>query len=220
LHNLSVDAEFEGKNNIVVNNRKVSGNAEHIYRQRVLHHGTLLFNTQLDNLNEAIRVLPGRYKDKAVQSNRGAVANIGEYLKSDMNILEFRNMLLKHIITNYYNSRIYEVNDKDLEGIETLVEIKYSAWEWIYGYSPKYSLNCIYKTGKSEVIFRIFVENGIIKDLEVNRNNGSEKVLLILPGLFTGLPHRESDLREKTDKISELLTISRAEADKIVDSMF
>jgi len=220
LHNLSVNAEFKGKNNIMVNNRKISGNAEHIYRERVLHHGTLLFNTQLDILYESTRVTPGRYRDKAVKSKRGMVTNIGEYLQSGINILDFRDLLLKHVVSNYHNPIIYKLSDKDTEKISTLAKVKYSTWEWIYGYSPKYSLDCIYNTEIQDILFRIFVENGIIKDVEVKGVYSNEKILLELPGLFKGVPHRESDLKEKTDKISELLSLSKAEANKLAASMF
>jgi lipoate-protein ligase A len=220
LHDLSVNAEFKGKNNIMVNNRKISGNAEHIFRERVLHHGTLLFNTQLNILNESIRVTPGRYRDKAVKSRRGVVTNIEEYLQSGIDILDFRDLLLKHVVTNYHNPIIYKLSDKDIEKIDTLVKDKYSTWEWIYGYSPKYSLDCIYKTEIQDILFRIFVEDGIIKNVEVKGIYNNEKILLELPGLIKGVPHRESDLKEKTDIISELLSISKAEADKLIDSMF
>jgi lipoate-protein ligase A len=220
LHDLSVNAELKGRNNIMINNMKISGNAEHIFRERILHHGTLLFNTRLDILNESIRVTPGRYRDKAVRSIRRPVANIEEYLKSGINILDLRDLLLKHVITNYHNPIIYKLNNKDIKKISKLTEVKYSTWEWIYGYSPKYSLDCIYKTDIQDILFRIFVENGIIKDLEVKGIYDNEKILLKLPGLIKGLHHREIDLKEKTDKISEMLSISRAEADKLIDSMF
>lgn len=220
LHDLSVNAEFKGKNNIMVNNRKISGNAEHIFRERVLHHGTLLFNSQLDILNESIRITPGRYRDKAVKSKRGVVANIKEYLQSELDILDFRDLLLKHVVTNYHNPVIYKLGDKDIEKIYTLVKDKYSTWEWIYGYSPKYSLDCVYKTDIQDILFRIFVEDGIIKDVDVKGIYDNEKILLELPGLIKGVPHRESKLKERKDKISELLSISEAETNKLIGAMF
>ena len=163
---------------------------------------------------------PGRYRDKAVKSKRGVVTNIEEYLQSGIDILDFRDLLLKHVVTNYHNPIIYKLSDKDIEKIDTLVKDKYSTWEWIYGYSPKYSLDCIYKTEIQDILFRIFVEDGIIKNVEVKGIYNNEKILLELPGLIKGVPHRESDLKEKTDIISELLSISKAEADKLIDSMF
>lgn len=220
LNNLSVNAEFKAKNSIVVNNRKISGNAEHIYRERILHHGTLLFSTQLDILNESIRVIPGRYKDKAVKSVRSEVGNIKDYLQSDLDIKGFKDLLLNYILTDYKNSIIYNLSGKDIENIMTLAKVKYSTWEWVYGYSPGYSLDVEYKTGKVDIKFRIIVENGIIKDIQVKGVINNEKILLELQVLFKGMPHRENDLMLKTDRLSELLSITKSEADKLVLSMF
>ena len=220
LNNLSVNAEFKAKNSIVVNNRKISGNAEHIYRERILHHGTLLFNTQLDILNESLRVVPGRYRDKAVKSIRSIVTNIKEYLQYDIDILEFRDLFLNHVLTDYKNSIIYNLSEKDIENIMTLVKVKYSTWEWVYGYSPGYSLDFAYRTDKEDIQFRIIVENGIIKDIQAKGVFNNEKIISKLQALFRGMPHRESNLMQKTDKVSELLSITKAEADKLVSSMF
>ena len=220
LQGLSVNARFEGRNNIMINNRKISGNAEHIYKQRVLHHGTLLFSTQLDKLNESLTVIPGRYRDKAVRSIRSVVTNIKEYLKHDIDILQFGNIVLKHVIKNSYNSMIYELNREDTDRINNLAEVKYSTWEWIYGYSPKYTLSGIYRTGKLEIKYRIFVETGIIKEMEVEGVNIDERRLSELPGLFKDSAHKESDLIGKAVSISGLLSISRNEACEFISSMF
>ncbi len=220
LHNLSVKAEFKGKNSIMVNNRKISGNAEHIFRNRVLHHGTLLFSTRLDILNESIRGTPGRYRDKAVKSKRGLVTNIKEYLQSGINITEFIDLLIEHVISNYPDPVIYKLSHMDTEKINTLVKAKYSAWEWIYGYSPKYSLDCLYKTDIKDILFRIFVEKGIITNVELKGVYSNEKLSLELTRIFKGVPHRESDLQEKTDRISKLLSISVLQARKLINAMF
>jgi lipoate-protein ligase A len=220
LHNLSVKAEFKAKNSIMVNNRKISGNAEHIFRDRVLHHGTLLFNTRLDILNESIRGTPGRYRDKAVKSKRGIVTNIKEYLQSGINIMDFMDLLLKQVISDYPEPVIYRLSDTDKEKINTLDKGKYSTWEWIYGYSPKYSLDCMYRTEIQDILFRIFVENGIIINVELKGVYSNEKLSMELPRIFKGVPHRETDLMEKTDKISELLSISVPQANKFINMMF
>ena len=220
LHDLSVNAEFQAKNSIIVNNRKISGNAEHIYKERILHHGTLLFSTQLDILNESIRVIPGRYKDKAVKSVRSKVGNIKDYLQSDLDIKGFKDLLLNYILTEYKNSIIYNLSKKDIENIMTLAKMKYSTWEWVYGYSPGYSLDVENKTGKENIKFRLSVENGIIKDIQVKGVFNNEKIQLELPALFKGMPHREGDLMQKTGKLSDLLSITKEEADKIIFSMF
>ena len=80
LATLGIPAEIGTRNDILVEGLKVSGNAEHVYRSRVLHHGTLLFGANLERPNMAIQVVPGRFTDRAVQSNRSKVTNISNYL--------------------------------------------------------------------------------------------------------------------------------------------
>jgi lipoate-protein ligase A len=220
LQGLCVDARFEGRNNMMINSMKISGNAEHIYKKRILHHGTLLFNTDIDKLAESLKVTPGRYTDKAVQSIRSAVTNIRNYLQQDIDILQFRDILFNHIFENNHDSMIYELSRKDEDRINALVGSKYSTWEWIYGYSPKYSLNGIYRTGRREVQFTIFVETGIIREMEVKGAGINDKKISDLSNLFRGLVHRESDLMKKAGMISELLLISEAEACEFINSMF
>ncbi len=220
LQGLSIDACFEGRNNMVINNMKISGNAEHIYKKRVLHHGTLLFNTDIDKLTESLKVAPCRYTGKAVQSTRSVVTNIRNYLQQDIDILEFRDILFNHIFENNHDSTIYELGRKDVDRINALVGSKYSTWEWIYGYSPKYSLNGIYRTGRREVQFTIFVETGIIREMEIKGAGINGRRLSDLLNLFRGMAHRESDLMKKTGMVSELLLISEAEACEFISSMF
>ncbi len=93
LAQLGVTATTSGRNDLLINGFKISGNAEHVFKNRVLHHGTLLFNSDLENLGQAIKVIPGKYESKAVQSNRSPVANISSFLKDQLKIEEFIRFL-------------------------------------------------------------------------------------------------------------------------------
>jgi lipoate---protein ligase len=123
---------------LLIDGLKISGNAEHIYKNRVLHHGTLLFNSDLENLGQAIKVVPGKYESKAVQSNRSPVANISQLLKTPMTTAEFIRFLLGVQLENPENS-FYQLSENDILAIEKLSTEKFKTWEWNFGYSPKYS---------------------------------------------------------------------------------
>jgi lipoate-protein ligase A len=220
LQSLSLDAYFEGRNNIMINNMKISGNAEHIYKQRVLHHGTLLFDTQLDSLEEALQVTSGRYRDKAVQSVRSTVANIKEYMEQDMDILQFRNIIFGNILESSSNTLVYELSPVDANRINKLAQDKYSKWEWIFGYSPRYVLSGIYRAGKREIQFTLSVESGIIRDIDFRGAYVNIKVASELSRIFRGMAHRENDLLVKAGMVSKLLLISEEEAKELICSMF
>ena len=67
LQSLGVNAKFEGRNDIMIDGKKISGNAEHVFKRRVLHHGTLLFLSQIADLSKALKVNPLKYQDNGVK---------------------------------------------------------------------------------------------------------------------------------------------------------
>jgi lipoate-protein ligase A len=220
LNSLSVKAGYGGKNNIIVDNCKISGNAEHTCRNRVLHHGTLLFNSQLDNLNESLKKGEGRYRDKAVKSVRSKVTNISRYLKQETDVLEFMGLLFKYITDSNTSSRLYQLNNKDIAIINRLVEDKYSDWQWIYGYSPDYSLDCRCMTGRGEILFRLFVRKGIITDVKTISESDMTKEFMVLSKAIKGLQHREAVLRKNLEEVSGLLHISEDMVEEFTESLF
>src|SRR5690554_1158971 len=93
LGKLDIKAVVSGRNDLLIDNKKISGNAEHIFKNRVLHHGTLLFDSDLTTLGKSIKVVEGKYQSKAVQSKRSTVTNILPYLKDQMSISTFANFI-------------------------------------------------------------------------------------------------------------------------------
>ena len=173
LAKLGIEATTSGRNDLLINGLKISGNAEHVYKNRVLHHGTLLFNSDLENLGQAIKVTPGKYEGKAVQSNRSPVANISQFLKTPMTTSEFIQFLLGVQLENRENS-LYNLNENDIQTIEKHSSEKFRTWEWNFGYSPKYIFsNHVEIEGKSLSI-RLVVEKGIIVEAEIGGDYLSE----------------------------------------------
>jgi lipoate---protein ligase len=137
LRKLGIHAVTSGRNDLLVNGKKISGNAEHIYKNRVLHHGTLLFNTNLETLGQSIRVVQGKYQGNAVQSNRSPVINIFPVLKNEMTTEDFI-LFLMNFFWEKQGSSHYEITEHDTRQIQQLVDEKFCTWEWNYGYSPRY----------------------------------------------------------------------------------
>lgn len=162
---LGLTATTSGRNDLLIEGLKISGNAEHIYKNRVLHHGTLLFNSDLENLGLAIKVSPGKYHGKAVQSNRSPVANISSFLKTPMTTGEFVQFLLDVQLENPENC-LYNLKENDKQGIEKLSLEKFKTWEWNYGYSPKYTFRNEVKRDGKTLLIELEVEKGIIADVK------------------------------------------------------
>lgn len=134
LKTLGVTAEFSGRNDILIDGKKISGTAQVIYKDRVLHHGTILFDTDLNALSEVLTANKLKTESKGVKSVKARVTNVKDYLKTDMNVEEFFNALCSFFSNNLEE---YKFTSNDLDEINKLVKEKYSTYEWNIGYSPK-----------------------------------------------------------------------------------
>lgn len=191
LFTLGIEATRGEKNDIRIGDLKISGNAEHIYKKRVLHHGTLLFNSDLDQLKNAIRVVPGKYIDKAVQSNRAHVVNISDFLKMKMSIGEFIQGLSDFVTTYTENARKENLNEKEISEIDKLVKEKYSTIDWIYGYSPKYEFRNSFIFNSENWEVKLNIEKGHIRNASVLINNHT---LNSLDKNIIGMRHNNTDI--------------------------
>ncbi len=158
-------ATFEGKNNLTVKGKKFSGNSAHVFKTRILHHGTLLFDTNLERLEKAISLSDAKINDKSIRSIRAKVGNIAGFLQRKMSLNEFRHSL-EVFLLHYYNIKtIREFSDKEKRQIATLAKTKYNSKEWIFGYSPNYRFKKEADTAYGKMCADINVSKGIISEL-------------------------------------------------------
>ncbi len=163
LKTLGIESDFEGKNNLVVHGKKFSGNAAHVFKNRVMHHGTLLFNTNLDELEKVIRPAQAYITDKSVKSVRAAVANLKESLKNSMSMEGFREQFTGFLLNFYNVNKTYSFSGEDKKVINTLIDNKYNTNNWNYGYSPAYEFE---NRGSNATLF-IAVKKGIIEQISI-----------------------------------------------------
>jgi lipoate---protein ligase len=201
LQNLGVDARIGGKNDMRVGDKKISGNAEHVFKNRVLHHGTLLFNSNLDNLNEAIQINPNTYTDKAVKSIRSHVANISDYLNDSLTIEEFAQNTINHIKNTFPNSHEHKFTDNEINSINKLIKTKYSTWEWNYGYSPTYTLNKKLKFNDKILNIQAVVDKSIISQISFEGDFLNKSKVGEIEQLLKDCPH---DVDEISKRLSTL----------------
>jgi lipoate---protein ligase len=189
LQKSGVGARFEGKSDIRLNGLKISGNAEHVFKNRVLHHGTLLISTDLNKLSNALEVAPNKYRDKAIKSVRSKIINIGNLLKSsDDKFMELQKQLFRYA-GNLQETNKYSFSINDRENIEKLIEQKYGTWEWNFGYSPAYEFCNNTLIGGKATKIRLYVEKGIIKEADI-------KEIKKLQEALTGIQHQYSEINK------------------------
>lgn len=205
LKKLGVNACFEGKNDLRVNGLKISGNAEHVFKKRVLHHGTILFDSDLNVLNEAIRVAPGRYRDKAVKSIRSVVTNIRPLLTKEMDMSGFIGYLETEFLKSTLDAKKYRFTKEDNQAIRKLIDEKYISWEWNFGYSPNYELVNDYTWDKDYKI-NVTVEKGKITSVKIIDDRGTLCFEDICNALI-GLRHREESISNQLKRLPGISSI-------------
>lgn len=194
LNQYGLEAYLGQKNELLVQGLKFSGNAEHVFRNRVMHHGTILFLSDLSQLEESIRVTSGRFIDKAVASNRSRVTNIGPLLSPPVSIEGFCQHLMTFVAEQNNSNTKLELTAIDNEAINRLVEEKYHTWEWNFGYSPNYQLDhqVVLQGANRRVI--VSVEKGLITKVEIEHQ---PELSTQLTHLFDKCPHRHTELVQK-----------------------
>ena len=137
LNDLGVPAEFQGRNDIVVDGKKISGNAQAWHKNKMLHHGTILFDADLAFVASVLNVKQDKIQSKGIKSNRARVTNIKPLLKQDIDIDTFKLNLLHALIKkDDISSQVYPLHSSDLNKIKKLRAEKYTQWAWNYGESP------------------------------------------------------------------------------------
>jgi lipoate-protein ligase A len=192
LKTMGIETGFGGKNNLITEGRKFSGNSAHVFKNRVMHHGTLLFNTDLTKLEKVIRPPKAQIDDKSVKSIRASVINLSDVLSFYISPDEFRNKLTDFLTDHYLCDRIYEFTEEDKMAINKLVDEKYANPDWNYGYSPAYE----FKNSTGDYHLFIKVKNGRI--IHVDLTGFTQDIA----NAFKGIMHRFEDIENTANNIS------------------
>lgn len=196
LKELNVHAEFSGRNDLLIDGQKFSGNAQYNYKNKVMHHGTLLFSSEINDLSNALKVKPSKFQGKSVKSVKSRVTNISSHLDKKMTVLEFKDYLMDFISKKDENNKFYELTEKDLESINKLVKEKYETWEWNFGRSPKYSLNNQLKYSGGHVEFSLDVVDGIIKNINFFGDFFGKEDVSFIESKLLNIKHNEKDIKD------------------------
>lgn len=136
LRKMGLNAEFSGRNDIIIDNRKISGTAQVRFHGHLLHHGTLLFSTDLEKMTHVLTVDPEKYHSKGVPSVRARVANLSEFLPEEFGKEQFKQIILDELSKD--NAISYTTFSHELiETINRLKENKYGTDTWNIGRSPR-----------------------------------------------------------------------------------
>ncbi|MBH0154890.1 lipoate--protein ligase [Fictibacillus sp. 5RED26] len=167
LKKLGVNAELSGRNDILANGKKISGNAQFSTKGRMFSHGTLLFDSEIENVVSALNVRMDKIESKGIKSIRSRVTNIREHLDEDMTMEEFKQTLLAYLFEELDSVPKYELTEKDWEEIRKISRERYANWDWNYGKSPKFNVELSNRFAAGSVDIRLHIVKGIIQESKI-----------------------------------------------------
>ncbi len=195
LQTLDVQAEFSGRNDLTIDGKKFSGNAQYHYQDKILHHGTLLFSSNITDLSAALKVKASKFKGKGIKSVKSRVTNISSHLKQEISIEQFVELVSKHVIESSAEIQPYLLSDEDSNNIQTMVNDKYSTWDWVYGKSPEFTIQNEVKYAGGTIEYYIDVDKGIIKQVKLFGDFFGIKDVSEIENALQNIKHTPEDIK-------------------------
>jgi len=197
LRSLGLQADVSGRNDILVSGKKVSGTAQQVSKGRILHHGTLLFDSDSAMITGALTPDPTKFQSKSVKSVRSRVGNIRSFLETDMDIAAFWAHLRRTLGESGMTAT--SLSAAELAEVIRLKEEKYDTWQWNYGRSPAYDTQVKNRFDGGTLDIRLTVKRGVITAIKIYGDFLAVRPVSILEEALTGCDYR-------ADAIAQALT--------------
>lgn len=201
LQKLGVNAELSGRNDLMAEGRKISGNAQFSTKGRMFSHGTLLFDSEIESVVSALKVKKDKIESKGIKSIRSRVANISEFLDEKITIEEFRTLLLKNIFGDLGEIPEYKLTDEDWERIHQLSRERYQNWDWNYGRSPKFDLQHSHRFPVGQIDIRLNVTKGKIEGCKIYGDFFGVGDVSEIENKLTGIRYEKSEIEKALEGV-------------------
>lgn len=193
LHSLGVDAEKSGRNDLVIDGKKFSGNAQYVRRDVVLHHGSLLFDTDLERLVRALNVDDEKIISKGIQSVRARVTNIQDHLAQKMSSEAFRDVMLEYLLKDM---ETYALSQTDIDRVNEIKRSQFDTWEWNFGNDPKFNITKENRFAGGKLSVQSFVADGRIADIHFYGDFFAREGLCDLENRLKGCRYDKDEIKE------------------------
>ncbi|WP_413531944.1 lipoate--protein ligase [Empedobacter brevis] len=218
LNKLNVPAKLEGRNDLLVDGKKFSGNAKLARNGKMIQHGTILFNSDMSVLENALKINPLKYVDKAIKSNRARVINLIEYFPNEMTTEELKTLLIDEMLATNEGSKIYKLTNEDLAGVAKLIEEKYQTWDWNFGFSPKYNFKNAKKIPAGFIEVHLDVERGgTIEKAKIFGDFFASEPIEDLEHKLIGVKHNEEEIANVLNEVDVTAYFGKVKTEEILE---
>ena len=194
-----IEAEFSGRNDIVVNGKKISGNASYTKRNSALHHGTLLVDTDFEKLVTYLQVSKEKIISKGIESVRSRVVNLAS-INPDLTINKMVEYFKESFVEHYGGSmESMEVSPEKFE-IDQLYE-RYSSWDWRFGHTPNFDITFDNRFSWGEIEVGFNLKNGKILSATIYSDAMNYDVIDKLADQLKNCPFQLKYILEQIDEI-------------------
>ncbi len=219
LKSLGVEAEMSGRNDLIAEGRKISGNAQFSTKGRMFSHGTLLFDSEIEHVVSALNVKKDKIESKGIKSIRSRVANIKEFLKEDITIEQFRQLLLEAIFKSKDIPK-YELTEKDWKNIHELSKERYQNWDWNYGKSPKFNLQHSHRFPVGQIDVRLDVTKGKIENCKIYGDFFGVGDVTEVENLLSGVKYEKAEIAQALEGIDVKHYFGNITKDELIDLIY
>lgn len=156
LASMGIKAEASGRNDILVDGLKISGNAQRMANGVLMHHGTIMFDVNIEDMVKSLNVAPDKIISKGVKSVRSRVTNIKEHLPNHNSIKEFWDAL-QYYLSDQGKDKEIVLSPEEIARVEYEAVNRFGTWDWIYGASPEFNLKNAkrFSGGRLEVLMDV-----------------------------------------------------------------
>ncbi|ALS35747.1 lipoate-protein ligase A [Enterococcus rotai] len=226
LHELGVSgAELKGRNDLVIDDMKFSGNAMYATAGRMFAHGTLMFDSDIDEVVNTLKVRKDKIESKGIKSVRSRVTNIKPFLPADkqgMTTEEFREDILLKIfgVDSVDQVKTYELTDEDWQKINKISDEYYRNWDWNYGKSPAFNLERHQRFPIGSIDAQMNVEDGEIKEIKIFGDFFGLGEIKDVEEILTGTKYEKSAIEAAVDQIDIKKYFGNIEKEDLVGLLY
>lgn len=223
LQELGVEgAQLKGRNDLVINDQKFSGNAMYATNGRMFAHGTIMFDSDINEVVNALKVRPDKIQSKGIKSIRSRVTNVKPFLpkdKQDMTTKDFRQAILLKIfgVSSEDQVKTYELTEADWQKINEIADEYYRNWDWNYGKSPDFDIERRHRFPIGSIEVRLKVQAGKITDAKIYGDFFGLGEIKDVEDILIGTRYERADLAKVVETIDMKKYFGAIEATEFLD---